>query len=286
MQISRKWEDFLFSTSKDVLAFCKPLFEKTIIDYFDYQLCDNSGSIFILSTHPQFIKEHFTQELYPTAEESLAFISCGHRNTFMSEAAGLPGGASDKNPKKYEDNIRLAKAHKVHHRLYIVDARGDYFRMCGFGVSLDDSSAFEFYLNHLALLERFILYFEWKARDLIYNPAPNHKLILPSYLDAGLHENLNYRFSGQHQSRDPVFAAERFFIELENKAMTFTRREMEFLAFSTKGYSAKETAKRLQVSPKTVENRLYQIKQAIGPVAKQTLRDTLAQHNIFSLFEI
>ena len=282
IEIPTDWEKFLLSTTAIVNQICKPLFEKTHVKYFDYSHYYKDGSLLIFTSNPRFIFDVIQKKLYPTANEFQAFFKQGMRLTFLSENTHLPNAASENDLDKYENNIVLAKNHNIHHRLYIAEGRKDHVRLGGFAIDENKQSIFEFYLNSVDVLENFIVYFESKIETLL-SKKKNHKIIiLPCFVEEP-ENNVLIKFEGLDLAAN--FIPDTFSLSVRDKNIVLTRRELECLAFSLKGYSTKETAKILKISPKTIENRIYRTRNKLGHAPKVELRKLLFDHKLFYLFD-
>lgn len=280
--LSKSFKRFVCEHETDVRAICKPLFTNTQINYFDYNLHYYSGEYFVLSSHPQFHINYLKEKLYVTQQELQRFLESGQRITILSENNELPTGASDYLPQKYQRNIILSKHWDIYHRLYFVIPEKEYIKVCGFGASSSATSIYEFLLNSIDLLEQFIYYFEYQAYSLISKGKTQKLKNLPGYLDIVKNETEACCLSAALQ--ELFFCPKKFIIPWQKQELEFTRKEMQTIALAVSGFTAKEIALKLHVSIRTVENRLYRLKQRTGTITRQELRAILTKHRVFKLF--
>lgn len=288
MELSKLHLDYLFSNKDAVIEICQPLFQNTKITFFDYEYYERKGGYFTLTTHPEFRHSYLTHHLYPTLQEferhRIVNSNKKNKNTmnyaFMSEAMMLPQGAADLNAQKYIKNILEAKAFQIYHRIYFIQHEESFFKVIGFGVSENEKSIFEFYLNSIDFLERFGHYFEFQAYDIIAQ-GKNSLLELPGFLTPAstsnipdpVHKSLPFLFPSQYQ------------IKFNNHPIKFTKREMECFVLKIKGNTAKEIGRFLNISHRTVEKTLLNIYEKIPRISKRELISTFEEQGIFKLFE-
>lgn len=55
---------------------------------------------------------------------------------------------------------------------------GDYVEIFSFGTDIDNHEMKNFYINHIRLLKRFVIYFRMQAKKLIHDLCCNNLIIL------------------------------------------------------------------------------------------------------------
>jgi DNA-binding CsgD family transcriptional regulator len=261
MKISISHKQKALSAAAQVTEICAPLFDTTIIKYFDYEIFYDNGETLLLGSNAQenMYECYFGYDLYSTKEELLAFINTGMKFAFLSELLPLPSGAAANDQKKYSYNIYTAKNNNIYHRLYLVTRETEAFKLVGFGVTQDLPLVFEFFMNSLKKLEQFVNYFEEQAADLINEHNKANRIILPNYLT---------------KANNIIVPGDKLFnSHLDN----LTPRELECLSLAIAGYSAKEIGMKLNISYRTVERHIYNAKNILGSLSKDTIR-TLLTH--------
>ncbi len=250
----------LDSTYDQVAMLCYPLFKKTYIKHFDYFRFYDTGEMMSFGTAPEFLTKAYINNLVPTKEElSLIYLS-GLKITFLSHYLPLPVGAGDVNPDKYYEVISKGAEYAVYHRLCFVERESNYYRACTFGVNQSTKSIFTYYMNIMSSLEKFIKHFETKVEELYSANSESSTIIVPNYHNKILTEE------GQN---GPMLFETRLIDSDHN--MLLTSREKECLSLIAQGYTMKNAARKLQISPRTVEQHLRNIKEKYGLNTKNQL---------------
>lgn len=264
-----KVSEILLSGYDDLDRICHPLFKSTPIKYYDYIRYYDNGDAVGFSMSPEFSVKTLCELLLPTYAEFNLFSLFGQNACFLSTSSSLPPGVSEVNHEKYEKNIAYGLDHKVYHRLYLVFRRESYYLTTGFGVHCDNKSILNFYLNALPYLKKFLQYFEFHAEETIMHQFQKNTLYIPNYHEKLIYEDQEISF--------PVLNPNdlNFNLDYRNgipKALTtMTSREKACLELVAQGYTMKSTAKRLEISHRTVEQHLRNIKDKLGLSTKNQL---------------
>ena len=263
---------YLNKTHGEISKICYPLFKNTPIDYFDHEFFYESGKMVNFSTSPDIGTKYYSEWLNPTFEEFRLLYDLGYKYTFLSPSMHLPPGASLANPEKYQHNIDLCVQNKVHHRIYLLKRKKNNFYIYGFGSSSQKRSMVDFFMNSLNVLERFVEYFEKKARDLIENSHETSTIFLPNYLlkldrkilQEDIAVNLPIDFNKFLDKDDDTSCLLQFGEHL-------TPREIDCLDLLSQGFTMKVIARKLLISPRTVESYLRNVKEKCGVQTKSEL---------------
>lgn len=257
----------MLSADYDVLCgICHPLFKVTPLNYFDYVRYYDDGRVVAFSTSVDFSIYTLSEFLLPTLNELQFFSNLGHKVSFLSTTSPLPIGLDDKNSEKYLKNIEYASDHKVYHRMYITDRKDNYFTTSGFGVKKDSKSILNFHINSVNFLQRFIRYFEVKSSEIFSRSLKNFNIILPKY-----HEELDLSEIGIVLPSTKVESYN--FLDSCNSEQNITPKEQECLGLIAQGYTMKLAALKMQISHRTVEQHLRNIKDKFGLHTKNQLVD-------------
>ncbi|MDQ2994977.1 MAG: helix-turn-helix transcriptional regulator [Pseudomonadota bacterium] len=244
-------------TYDEVSNVCCPLFKNTPIRYFAYERYYDSGKSMYLGTISDLIGKLIIGELLPSKDELQLFCSSGQKATFLSHHMPLPFGEDRSNGDKYQKMIAYGADCHIYNALFIIERKTDHYRFCGFGAKQSEKSVFNFYINSMPLLESFIENFEFQCRHLIQTDSENNLIQLPSYNQKKIITTDTSTQSGSY-------------LQLNN---LITFREMECLELIAHGYTMKNAAKKLTISPRTVEMHLRNIKEKSGLHTKNQLVD-------------
>ncbi len=249
----------IMNSSYDAVSrICKTLFAKTPIDYFEYVRFYDSGDMLLLGTSPDCVINSFANSLLPSLEELNSFHSFGVKVACLSHQMDLPPGGCGINAERYSNNIANAATYNIFHRIYFIERCENYFKIYGYGVSKCSKSIFNFYFNSMSLLEEYVKQFEFQARNLISAEGRKLSINIPYY-----HQNLS-----SISDDFPLAVTNNVII---HDCSILTSREKECLSLIARGYTMKNAARKLQISPRTVEQHLRNIKDKYGLNTKNQL---------------
>jgi DNA-binding CsgD family transcriptional regulator len=229
-------------TRGDVLQICKPLFNTFHINYFDYEKIEDLKAPYVhFHTAENIVREWVKK--YPIVALSTKDAVSG---VYSWEKIFPVGG------------LKLYRENGIKHGVAIIKVFKDYVEAYNIGTSGDQSELFEFCYNHRDAMEHFIGYFKDKATDLI--KAVKKKNIL-----LGRRTPISPK-CGQELYKKFYDEVKIDKIHLTNGAeeATITFREYQCLMHLSKGKTLKEIGRILDISYKTVENHLANIKVKTG----------------------
>ncbi|MBX9587395.1 MAG: helix-turn-helix transcriptional regulator [Gammaproteobacteria bacterium] len=251
----------------DVNRICYPLFKKTPVNFFVYErFYDNADALFLSSTSNVLIN-WAVDELHPTRAELDLYSSFGLKMAYFSHHMPLPLG-SEVAAEKYEKVVAVAADSRLFHILFFISRESDYYKVCGFGSEKSSKPILNFYINSAIFLEKFILYFENFASELIYDGNNDGLIMLPTY-NSPLPVSDNLECYKEYNHIENVF-------ETQSKSdikttSQLTLREEQCLALIAQGYTMKSVAIKLNISHRTVEQHLRNIKDKYGLCTKNQL---------------
>lgn len=228
--------------TEDVNSICAPLFSKTDINYFHYGRVYPDGYSLVLISHPGFHKYFWEKEydkiVFPNYKEGL-FINKPDTNHIIEEA------------NKYFN---------IDQWLMINKAKKTYVESFGFATHSGNDSIVEYYLNHQDILEQFGLYFKEKAKELI---TCSEKSMLytenTEFLEKEHSENRNVDQT-KNLLNDFLIKKQYLVENYSQKTVSITKIEFIILHYLSLGLSAKQIGNRMDISFRTVETHMSQIK--------------------------
>jgi DNA-binding CsgD family transcriptional regulator len=218
---------------------CSPL-KKIGISFFNYLRVYNDGSIIDLNNAPGMHEAFYYQtQLYQE------FDPITHKEIF---ANGFT---------LYQDSSffqLMRNTYDIDNVIAYIIKTNDYTEFWQYGSQAGNRKIIQTYLNQTELLKQFCRYFIDKSGDL-FNMA--------------IRNRFNFRWPSPPASTLSCDASEidvKSFIALLNSNQThrLTSRESECLKFLVKGFSAKEIAQILNISNRTVEKHLENIRGKTG----------------------
>lgn len=136
------------------------------------------------------------------------------------------------------------------------------FEVWGFSSNKFNAHLPEFYVSNLKLLKHFIYYIREDARELISCDNIKNLCVLNDFqfnkFQQLSYHNVNANF-GRYLQKTQI---KRYY--LDDSGLYLTKREYECLLGSIYGKSAKRVAKKLGISPRTVEQYLKSIKTRLN----------------------
>ena len=246
----------------DVLEICKPLLTYTLVDYFDYHRFCFDGRHVHLSTHAAYANDYITEQCDPSLQE---FQHNLHRYAFMSTDMPLPALAVNK--KQFQTNIQLASDFGHPHRLYILAPFDTHYEVCGFGTQKITSGVAEYLINHIDIFEKHIVYFRSKAKKLIEQSSR-----IPYFFDLKTTSHNDKKERALYSDRKGFNQAIEN-LNLSIGDITFSPRQSLCYKYFATGRTMKEIAKILNISHRTVEGYIEEIKNKLNCRYKSELID-------------
>lgn len=208
--------------------------------YFQYLRCFDDGSLGLLTNDTRLIEYCMYIENEPIVYSSFhAEYHNLHSYWFLWDDA-LP-----KMP------VELAREKfSIRNGLTLVRRNKHYYDMIAVALPEEHPHPHAFYLNKLGAIEYFIHTFDRDHKDLIHL-MDQHKISLPKP-----YRDINYEQICLKKGKIDVYG---------RQGLTYlTIQEINCLKLLTQGLSYKETAKILNISPKTVETYLHRATKRTG----------------------
>lgn len=155
----------------------------------------------------------------------------------------------------------LREQFNVDYALSLVTKNEQSCEIATFAAHSQQSEVINWYLHHLPALKDFAVHFRARAKDLL-NLAQQDRLILPTCLDLTAAEAILPWFK-EKQCISPQ--------------ASFTGRELQAANYLLQGKTAKETARAMQISYRTVEIYLDRLKEKLNAKNKLELTHKLSQ---------
>jgi len=246
------------SKCTDVKSIFSALMGNTEISFFDYGKFYDNGKCLFLPTQANIVKCLFKHEWQPTipeyltTQESIYYIR----------------------PKK---DFNFGLLHEIESRYNLVTMldiikRGvGYYELFCFGFSNTDIDRnINFCLNQKDPIERFTKDFKKTASSII-EPLEDHLIWVPDHMRSNVRG-----FTKYPRTTEKPF---RFNSTVLN--ITFTERQIECLYYLSLGYSAKDIANILDISHRTIESFINQIKFKLHCTRKHEIIKFINENNLF-----
>ncbi len=229
------------NSGSNMREIAKPLEKFFNINYFGYVKSYQDDTHYSISTSPEWISC-----LYKNYHKNGVVnkkINC-YKNSYdlWVQYSDQVTKQVMKNDFGFANGINIVKKHK------------DYCEFFGFATSPDNLSMSDWYLNNIDILENFILYFKDQAKELLL-AADSDRILFPKNLQA-THDDI-------YITPDTNEANKKFLDEIKIRKKTnyfLTQKEQECIRHLIKGCTMKEIAIFMNISPRTVETHLINIK--------------------------
>jgi len=172
----------------------------------------------------------------------------------------------------YNSNlIQAMRNHKVYYGLSIYKKFENYIELCSFATDNSNQQILNFYLNNIHLLERFIVYFKNKASGLIDLSDKNKLIIRKKEII------VNHQLPANDSVKDFLdMTTLNNFKTNNNIDLKISKRQSLCLFLITQGKTVKEIGRLLDISPRTVEHYINQLKYQLGCHSKNELINYLS----------
>lgn len=214
------------TASRDMIELSNPI-KNLGITYFTYSRCYKTGERVWLTTHADLLENYCIKKYYLTGNTE------SHPEQYVAQTvlwSTLP------NQVVFED----ARNFNVGSGIFIIQPKSDYCEFYGFGGENHDGKIINVFLTHLNSLNNFISNFNDKANLLIHQ-AEQAKISFPYHEGMG-----NFLKS----NKDVV----------SNQILNLTKRQKECAYLLLQGKTAKEISEITNLSRRTIETYLNNLK--------------------------
>lgn len=261
IEINKLAYQYSESVQERMKEICIPL-SYLDITYFGYMKIFNNGSFLKLTNRLDFQKDYFFHEGKFGNIFSNIYSNTQNITYFLTPY--------DTDSLRQDHVIELVAHHNIWDVFNIYKNINGCVHGYFFGTSISNSTISQQYFSNIPLLERFIQYFEEKAKDLI--DTTDHKKLA----------SFDYKFNFANMSEEYILNKNiekfiqatylpRLFAKKQNEDIYLTKREAECLHYLSQGKTLKEIGRSLDLSPKTIEFYIRNIKEKSGYSSKSEL---------------
>lgn len=261
-----KQDHVTFSSSNEIGEICHPL-NKLNITSFNYVRTYDDGTQVNLSNVPEWLDHFYKNEFYRIG----AFED--HPSNYQSGYSLWPQLSGQ---KIFSD----AREHfDIDHGITIIERYKKYCDFYYFGTRANNQGIINFYLNNLDLLKRFTFYFKDSAEGII-RKAEKEKIYIPNHFtEYEKEEGLVY--DSENQLRNDFLSN----IPIKNIRLTgryegevISDKQAGWIIYYIEGKTAKEIAKLLGLSHRTVEGNIERLKIRLNCKSRSELVNCLIKN--------
>jgi LuxR family transcriptional regulator, quorum-sensing system regulator SolR len=237
--------------ANDLVIICNPIFKKYNINAFSYSRIYQDGSRAELWTDPYAMEYSFLEKKYLQGIYTPALLGKDKVMLYEHKILNYPAMVKEKLMHQLHDQAEIFNHANA---LLLADVHDNFSEYFFIYTPKSDRNAINTYLSNLEEIEKFCFaYFKKRAKDLIVE-ADAKKLIKPWA------EN-------KYSSAKPICN-----IEFQKR---LTRKEMVVGYMLIEGKSAREISEIFNISKRTVENHIYNMKEKLNCSRKSKLIEAL-----------
>lgn len=257
--------------AEEMLQICKPL-QKLGISYFAHVRIERNGFFSGNGTRPDFLT-HYLEQGYQNFDLHLG-LDDPEQRYILWDALKLHG----KTKQLYEAEAEFG----FNHTITLVDHKPGTMELYHFSTKLGHYFMNAYYLQHLDLLEKFIAYFHGQ---LLLNDTLNEAYKMGfkvSNQGGGFQNKQNLILTQDTEIADFLEEIGDTKVPIMDPKMQtkVSRRERQCAFYLLEGYTSKEIAEKLYLSPRTVEVYLERLRTRFGSKNKIQLARHIIETNL------
>jgi len=256
----------IFSAEAEVRKIRKQLSNYLPISYSDYQRYSFDGKHIGVAEKPECVYNICKMDLLPN-ENDLA----KNNAHCVLLSASLPAPESLRSIDKLKNNLEISRAFDIEHRLLLAFQTVDYLEIFSFGIG-KNINPFDVFFNNIHMLELYCIYFREQSTQLI-KEVEKYPLIYSSTLNDNSLKNISLIEKMDFPELIEMFELKKMKFKEGKRDFTLSNRELECLIWTLKNRSAKQIAKNLKLSYRTVEDYLNNIKSKFSCNTKEELKE-------------
>ena len=259
--IEKNSEAFLFNKAhiKEISRICVPLFNNFNLTHFGFLRYMPDGSYLAISNDINWAEIHLKND-YASSQYFAEEVCSIAKDTYHASLWPTFCPA--------DRTLDALYNHGIWHGLNVVQPSAEFVDVYYFATNRENHQIASLYLNHSDLIKRFITYFKNEAKNIIQTAKPE------SYAYS---EVYNKVFQSKIDNNDDKTSVENFIKETEIKKFkisdfpSLSAREVQCMTLLSSGRTMKEIAKCFDLSPRTIESYINNLKNKLGCVSKSDI---------------
>tara|TARA_R110002110_G_scaffold119309_2_gene293748 strand:+ start:34825 stop:35673 length:849 start_codon:yes stop_codon:yes gene_type:complete len=259
----------------EVESICQPLFKLFNITFFRFIRSDASGKKFMICSNPEWLEAYFNEDFYKTE------LADFRKHPPGSKGISIHSGNCQNQHKVCEFWNKHSKLGNYKAVFTIYQRYDTYFEQCNFASDLSNHSATNIFLNNLDMFKKFILHFKDAGRTLIKTA---HKSAFTYPVDPSFKLSDNWYLGlppGKRELFKQDIKLERVYLDGIYENIYLTTMESMCLKRLLDGKKYKEIGRELNISSRTVEHYIANIKEKLSVTLKLQLLETCKNNNIY-----
>ncbi|KTD48658.1 Bacterial regulatory protein, luxR family [Legionella rubrilucens] len=257
-------------SAHNVQEICSPALKLLGVSYFNYiKVYNDDCSRELLASHAPWIKHFYENALF----QSACIVDIEH---LLPKGFYLWTELDKKDPAYFQ-----GRDFNIDNGISFVSKTAKATYIYIFASTPAQYGMNNFYIANIDLLQRFIHYFNDKAKPLI-DEASKNRIILPEQQSISPNKinylSLSDKARGQFLEETKV---ERYFLFNESQDLYLTRKQGLCASLLVKGYTSKQIAKEVNISHRTVEGYFLKMKNKM----EESLKRTLSKNQIIQILQ-
>lgn len=254
------------SATSKIKDICNPLFRTCDTNHFAYIKFMNDGKMLRLSTDEEW-SEHYYKNFF---HQNVDFYS----RQFYSSDQNIMACLWDENEENKGSEIysELQK-YNYWNGVSIFVRQNNAVETFHFASPVNAQHMNEVYINNIDFLRRFIIYFKSETKAMEEKFTQSHLFKLPKVIHAS---------NSNHTTLDSsVFHTKKYIFDCGKLPVLYVgRREFECIYLLAHGKSFKEISHMLNISVRTVETHISNLREKTGASSKGEMIDLFIRYNL------
>lgn len=252
MQVIDLDEHVGFKAYSKIEKVCKILFQQTPVSYFCFQRFYADGSFTFLPTQTDLAHYFLSDDVYSDSWLLSIPFECLKSGLFLWDVA-----VNFSSPKQKEITEVIRTQIGLKHGIDIVEKFSDFCDIYCFA-----SSDPKLYHCLTSDLKKFLFYFRQECHKLIQQ-AKKERLYLPLNRENGVIIPI-LEDPILATDRDHLYHVKKYYLQGSYEDVYLTEKEVTCLRQFSKGFTAKEIARLLNISHRTIEHHIEHIKYKLN----------------------
>lgn len=262
--------------TSDLKNICQVIDEQYHIDAFSYARLDSNGHLIYLATDADWLEFYYGQEFHAAKTISKNPILLQNEFTSWDAIQDCSVVATTREFFGLSQGITHIVRNKDHLSIY------------NFSTTTDRINLYNWFINHIDVIKLFVHYYNDKSQAIL-NKLDKVRQQTQNAINPATAKIVEDLLSSKDENKKlclKTLLPNEFKIDFKNKTSVLNFREHQCLCFLLHGFSAKETAKELSLSPRTIEFYLNTIKKKLGFISASDLNKIFIKNNVPDLFLI
>lgn len=252
---------YALTSSIEVKELVEPLLKSIGLSYFNYiKIYNHDCSRELLTNNPGWINHFYKQALF----NSTAAVNIEH---LLPRGYFLWSELDDNDPIYLQGRDFF----NIDHGISFITKREDVTYLHIFAANQKQYEMNNFYRGNLDLLQRFIYYFNDRGQHLI-KEAEKHRIYLPKQQSINPNRINNGLLSEEAREKflKQTTVNQYFLLNISDK-LYLTNKQAEFAHFLVRGYTSKQIAQRMNISSRTAEGYMVEVKNKLQHILNKVL---------------